>query len=128
MLYIHVCLLVFVRAACVAGANAECWANGCGPTVPVSKNAVVLSHLYIETIILPRQARDKHRESTQKRPFRCSYAFDGTLITPLTTGEFAAQLGSGDKLVQAYNFRLCTTENRSNQVKQKNAIFAPRVC
>eukprot|EP01046_Picozoa_sp_COSAG06_P032175 COSAG06_NODE_3195_length_5703_cov_94.949143_5_plen_121_part_00 len=56
----------FVRAACVAGANAECWANGCGPTVPVGKNAVVLSHLYIETIILPRQARDKHRESTQK--------------------------------------------------------------
>ena len=56
------------------------------------------------------------------------YANDGTLITPLTTGEFAAPLGSGDKLVQAYNFRLCTTENRSNQVKQKNAIFAPRVC
>eukprot|EP01046_Picozoa_sp_COSAG06_P017415 COSAG06_NODE_1183_length_10357_cov_17.781244_4_plen_558_part_00 len=26
-----------------------------------------LSHLYIETIILPRQARDKHRESTQKQ-------------------------------------------------------------
>ena len=66
-MYIHVCLLFFVRAACVAGANAECWANGCGPTVPVSKNAVVLSHLYTETIILPRQARDKHRESAQKR-------------------------------------------------------------
>jgi len=29
-----------------------------------------LSHLYIKTIILPRQARDKHRESTQKKiPF-----------------------------------------------------------
>jgi hypothetical protein len=26
-----------------------------------------LSHLYIKMIILPRQARDKHRESTQKR-------------------------------------------------------------
>jgi hypothetical protein len=26
-----------------------------------------LRHLYIKTIILPRQARDKHRESTQKR-------------------------------------------------------------
>jgi hypothetical protein len=25
-----------------------------------------LRHLYIKTIILPRQARDKHRESTQK--------------------------------------------------------------
>jgi hypothetical protein len=29
-----------------------------------------LSHLYIKTIILPRQARDKHRENTQKKmPF-----------------------------------------------------------
>jgi hypothetical protein len=27
-----------------------------------------LSHLYIKCIILPRQARDKHRESTQKKP------------------------------------------------------------
>jgi microcystin degradation protein MlrC len=26
-----------------------------------------LSHLYIKTNILPRQARDKHKESTQKR-------------------------------------------------------------
>jgi hypothetical protein len=26
-----------------------------------------LSHLYIKCIILPRQARDKHRESTQKK-------------------------------------------------------------
>jgi hypothetical protein len=28
-----------------------------------------LSHLYIKTIILPRQARDKHRENSKKRPF-----------------------------------------------------------
>jgi len=29
-----------------------------------------LSHLYINAVFLPRQARDKHRESTQKRlPF-----------------------------------------------------------
>ena len=75
MLYIlynnvYTCMLVFfVRAACVAGANAECWANGCGPTVPVSKNAVGLSHLYIETIILPRQARDKHRESSTQNQY-----------------------------------------------------------
>jgi hypothetical protein len=34
------------------------------------KKTVFLSHLCIKTIILPRQARDKHRESTQKkRPF-----------------------------------------------------------
>eukprot|EP01046_Picozoa_sp_COSAG06_P054188 COSAG06_NODE_9572_length_1867_cov_2.289027_3_plen_220_part_00 len=33
--------------------------------------AVFLSHLYIKTIILPRQARDKHRESStqETRPF-----------------------------------------------------------
>jgi hypothetical protein len=31
---------------------------------------VFLSHLYINAVFLPRQARDKHRESTQKRlPF-----------------------------------------------------------
>jgi hypothetical protein len=30
------------------------------------KKTVFLSHLYIKIIILPRQARDKHRETTQK--------------------------------------------------------------
>jgi hypothetical protein len=30
---------------------------------------VILSHLYIKTNILPRQARDKHRESSKKGPF-----------------------------------------------------------
>jgi len=33
------------------------------------RETVFLSHLCIKTIILPRQARDKHRESTQNRPF-----------------------------------------------------------
>jgi hypothetical protein len=31
------------------------------------RKTAFLSHLYIKTIILPRQARDKHRENTQKR-------------------------------------------------------------
>jgi hypothetical protein len=31
------------------------------------KDTPLLCHLYIKCIILPRQARDKHRESTQKR-------------------------------------------------------------
>jgi hypothetical protein len=31
------------------------------------KNAILLSHVCIKMIILPRQARDKHRESTQQR-------------------------------------------------------------
>ena len=33
---------------------------------------VFLSHLCIKMMILPRQARDKHRENSQKRPCRCS--------------------------------------------------------
>ena len=33
-----------------------------------------LSHLYINAIILPRQARDKHRKSTQKKRMRFSQA------------------------------------------------------
>ena len=41
--------------------------------VPVSgkETRVLLRHLYIKVIILPRQARDKHRESTQKRMRFC---------------------------------------------------------
>ena len=34
-------------------------------------------HLYIKCIILPRQARDKHRESTQKRVIRVSHSVRG---------------------------------------------------
>jgi hypothetical protein len=35
-------------------------------TLLVSKNGVFLSHLYIKTNILPRQARDKHGENSKK--------------------------------------------------------------
>ena len=34
------------------------------------RKTAFLSHVYIKTIILPRQARDKHRESTQNAVFR----------------------------------------------------------
>ena len=34
------------------------------------RKRVFLSHFYIKTIILPRQARDKHRESSKKDAFR----------------------------------------------------------
>ena len=37
-------------------------------TVPVRKRHF-LRHLYIKIIILPRQARDKHRENSKKVPF-----------------------------------------------------------
>ena len=33
----------------------------------IYKKTVFLSHLHVKTIFLPRQAREKHRESTQKR-------------------------------------------------------------
>ena len=37
------------------------------------KTTVLFVRFYIQMIVLPRQARDKHRESTQKRvPFSCS--------------------------------------------------------
>jgi len=34
------------------------------PAIPAKM--AFLSHLYIKTIILPRQARDKHRENSKK--------------------------------------------------------------
>jgi hypothetical protein len=40
------------------------------------KKTVFLSHLYFKTIILPRQARDKHRETALKKetsPFSCRH-------------------------------------------------------
>jgi len=34
---------------------------------PMVRKTRLFAHLYMRTIILPRQARDKHRESTQKK-------------------------------------------------------------
>jgi hypothetical protein len=52
--------------------------------IPVSKD-VFLSHLYVKTNILPRQARDQHREgkNSKKGPFflRPSSSRSGTLLT-----------------------------------------------
>jgi hypothetical protein len=46
----------------------------------VSENASVCD-IDIKTIILPRQARDKHRENSQKRPFFPQRKFDvGTIM------------------------------------------------
>ena len=39
-------------------------------TMPGKKKTVFLSHFYLNVLFLPRQARDRHRESTQKKiPF-----------------------------------------------------------
>jgi hypothetical protein len=34
--------------------------------VPILRKTAFLRHLYIKTIVLPRQARDKHRENSKK--------------------------------------------------------------
>jgi hypothetical protein len=54
----NVCLFVCLQGATGSSMNAE--------ESKVRKRHF-LRHLYIKCIILPRQARDKHRESTQKR-------------------------------------------------------------
>ena len=48
-----------LQAASAATTTAQAWSGRCLKTA-------FLRHLYIKTSILPRQARDKHRESTQK--------------------------------------------------------------
>ena len=44
------------------------------------EHMVVLSHLYIKTIFLPRQARDKDRENSQKDHFRSGDGVDNSLL------------------------------------------------
>ena len=39
------------------------------PPVNRLRKTVLLSQLYIKTIILPRQAQDKHSENSKKMPF-----------------------------------------------------------
>jgi hypothetical protein len=60
------------NAALLPSCPSDGWATLEPLTPRNGKKPVVLSHFYIETIILPRQARDKHRESTQKRHYRLS--------------------------------------------------------
>jgi hypothetical protein len=53
---------VMAAASLKGGCDMEC------PNMPVLqvRKRHFFRHLYIQCIILPRQARDKHRESTQK--------------------------------------------------------------
>jgi hypothetical protein len=67
--------------------------------------------------------RDRNHQFDYKVPARDE---NGTLlpeISPLPRGE----IGSGDKLVQAYNFRLILTTNKANQVPfEKPPGYTPR--
>ena len=54
-------------SSCASSSSTFCCRSRCQV-----KKRHFLSHLYIKMMILPRQARDKHRETTQKSPFcRC---------------------------------------------------------
>jgi hypothetical protein len=49
------------------GGSGDAFPNCGGATGRPSKKTHLLRHLYIKMIILPRQARDKHRENSKKR-------------------------------------------------------------
>ena len=57
--------------------------NLCGGVVEACGKRLFVSHLYIKTIILPRQARDKHRESTQKKDLISFEYFPSVCPEPL---------------------------------------------
>jgi hypothetical protein len=59
-------IAVVMVGLCADNCDKEGGGNGRGIEDEVRKRHF-LRHLYIKCIILPRQARDKHRESTQKR-------------------------------------------------------------
>ena len=57
-------------AAAAAAAVAERTSLSSSSEWDRSEKTAFLSHFYIKCIILPRQARDKHRESTQNKDYR----------------------------------------------------------
>ncbi len=67
--------------------------------------------VYGESLAGRIEYSDKHQFKVAVSP----YAEDGTLI-PLVFSGAAGAPGEGDKKVQAYNFRLCLTQNKANQV------------
>ena len=46
------------------------------------KKTVFLSHLYIKMLILPRQARDKHKENSKKDAFLQDQGRDRAVLGP----------------------------------------------
>jgi hypothetical protein len=67
--------------------------------------------MYGESLAGRIEYSEKHQFQVPVSP----YADDGTLI-PLVFGGDAGKAGQGDQKVQAYNFRLCLTQNKDNQV------------
>ena len=57
------------------------------------EKTVLSSRLYVKTIFLPRQARDKHRESTQKRDCRFLADTCGVKTSTKCVKEMESQVG-----------------------------------
>jgi hypothetical protein len=63
-----------------------------------------LSHLYIKCIILPRQARDKHRENSKKVPFSLRMRLEELRCVLLDRGLGVSTLEGGNS--EATNYSL----------------------
>ena len=64
------------------------------PTACVVRKRHFLSHLYIKCMILPRQARDKHRENSKKVPFSRRLQHLNALHIDAVLGEQSSYLPS----------------------------------
>ena len=84
-----------------------------------------LRHLYIKTNILPRQARDKHRESTQKRVAFCagSVEFDLTDSNGEPAGGRVAKIfgGCSEMMTGMNKFRIAFPAGATPE--QKKALL-----
>jgi hypothetical protein len=57
------------------------------------KKTVLSVRFYIKMIVLPRQARDRHRQSTRNRVHRCLAVFTGTALSDAYAKENMGQFG-----------------------------------
>ncbi|MFG0248337.1 MAG: FAD-dependent oxidoreductase [Phycisphaeraceae bacterium JB051] len=57
------------------------------------------------------QVRDKHQFSHPVDPYKVAGDPDSGLLPMLEEGDFTAKQGEGDKRLQAYNFRVCMTDD-----------------
>jgi hypothetical protein len=67
-------------AAATATAGFERGSYGAPPAIKMLRKTAFLSHLYIKTNILPRQARDKHRENSKTMPFSQVFLISGFIL------------------------------------------------
>jgi hypothetical protein len=75
------------RPCRAGGEELERWLRVAARHAGRLRKRVFLSHLYIKMITLPRQARDKHRESTQKSV--PAFPYVGIGMVEMTTDRYA---------------------------------------